>query len=99
MGWRSGMVSIGLHAQTWQCTHFVGLKTTNCGGPIDVHGGIHCTIQLNATSGTGDKPTDTTGPKLQEDNLLRQPSGSAGLNQQPISKAHAIPQPCFFLCK
>ncbi|MBW0536487.1 hypothetical protein O181_076202 [Austropuccinia psidii MF-1] len=66
----AGTVAIGLHAQTWQCTHFVGLKMTNRGGPINMRSGIYCAIRLNTTAGTGDKPTDTTGPKLQEDNLL-----------------------------
>ncbi|MBW0553312.1 hypothetical protein O181_093027 [Austropuccinia psidii MF-1] len=71
--------------------HGITLCPENCGGPIDMHGRVYCAIQLNTTSITGDKSTDTTGPRLQEDNLLRQPSGGAGFNQQLISKTHAVP--------
>ncbi|MBW0479626.1 hypothetical protein O181_019341 [Austropuccinia psidii MF-1] len=49
-----------------------------------------------AEPSTGNKSTDTTGSRLQEDNLLRQSSSSSGLDQQLISQTHAVPRPCLF---
>ncbi|MBW0536821.1 hypothetical protein O181_076536 [Austropuccinia psidii MF-1] len=68
--WQAGAIPIGLHAKTGRCTHFMGFKTSDRGGPLNVCFRIYCSVQFDATSGAGNKPTDSTGPGLQEDGLL-----------------------------
>ncbi|MBW0535353.1 hypothetical protein O181_075068, partial [Austropuccinia psidii MF-1] len=45
------------------------------------------------------QPAHSIGRQLQQDDILQQPGSSAGLHQQQVPEAHALPGPGFLFCQ